>query len=92
VLKAHPEIKQIQIEGHTDDRGSDRANQRLSQRRADSVMKYLVNAGIESDRLTAKGFGESTPIADNKKRAGREKNRRVEFKIVSGGGAKVKTN
>jgi len=72
----------VEVQGHTDDRGSDSANQSLSQRRADAVVDYLVDADIEADRLTAVGFGETAPIADNGTAAGRAENRRVEFKVL----------
>lgn len=65
------------VEGHTDDQGSDATNLALSQRRADAVMKYLVDKGVAASRLTAKGFGESQPVADNSTREGRAQNRRV---------------
>lgn len=75
----------IVVEGHTDARGSERTNQRLSQARADAVRNFLIDEGIAGERLTAIGFGEAQPIASNATRAGREKNRRVEFTIVKGG-------
>jgi outer membrane protein OmpA-like peptidoglycan-associated protein len=69
----------VQVEGHTDNIGSDTYNQRLSQRRADSVKRYLVqHFRIPADRLMVKGFGESNPIASNDTSEGRDKNRRVE--------------
>jgi OOP family OmpA-OmpF porin len=71
----------VEIGGHTDAQGSDAANQKLSQRRADSVRQYLVDKGIGADRLTAVGYGEAQPIATNDTPAGRAENRRVEFKI-----------
>jgi outer membrane protein OmpA-like peptidoglycan-associated protein len=78
----------IQIEGHTDSIGSDDYNLRLSQRRAESVIRYLVNdMGVEADRLIAIGKGEQEPIADNAGDAGRQKNRRVQ--IVNLGYAKA---
>ncbi|RLB54993.1 MAG: hypothetical protein DRI34_11260 [Deltaproteobacteria bacterium] len=83
VLRGHSEIKRVRIEGHTDSRGSERFNQRLSEARARSVMRYLVKkGGIDPARLEAVGYGESKPIADNKTRKGREANRRVEFTIL----------
>lgn len=82
VLKAHPELQQIQVEGHTDDRGGDDFNLELSQRRAQAVVDYLVKKGVSADRLEAKGFGETQPIGDNSTRGGRAANRRVEFMIV----------
>lgn len=72
----------VEIGGHTDAQGSDAANQKLSQRRADSVRQYLVSKGVAADRLTAKGYGEAQPVATNDTPAGRAENRRVEFKIV----------
>jgi len=81
-LKAHPEIKKLRIEGHTDSRGSAAYNQRLSQRRAQAVVNYLVRRNIARDRLVAKGFGESRPIASNKTAKGRAQNRRVEMIIL----------
>jgi outer membrane protein OmpA-like peptidoglycan-associated protein len=83
VLKAHPEIARIRIEGHTDDQGPDDKNKELSQKRAEAVAVYLVNKGVELERLEPVGFGEEKPIADNKTRAGKAENRRVEFNIVS---------
>lgn len=69
----------IQIEGHTDSKGSDAYNQKLSQRRAQSVIRYLAKSfGVEEDRLLAAGKGESEPIADNSTDSGRQKNRRVQ--------------
>jgi outer membrane protein OmpA-like peptidoglycan-associated protein len=70
----------LTIEGHTDYNGSDAFNQTLSQNRADSVKRYLVEKGITDTRLTGVGYGESKPIADNKTALGRAKNRRVELK------------
>lgn len=83
VLKAHPEIPLIRVEGHTDSQGPAAYNQRLSQRRAESVVRYLVDkGGISKDRLVAEGFGESQPLVPN---ATTEedfaKNRRVEFHL-----------
>jgi OmpA-OmpF porin, OOP family len=79
VLKSNPDIT-IEIGGHTDSKGSDKSNDRLSQRRVDSVRDYLINKGIGGSRVTAKGYGERKPIASNLDAAGREQNRRVEFK------------
>jgi outer membrane protein OmpA-like peptidoglycan-associated protein len=82
VIVAHPELEQIRVEGHTDDRGNDAYNKKLSQSRAESVQKYLIERGVAANRLQALGHGEENPIADNKTEAGRTQNRRVEFKIV----------
>jgi len=70
----------LTIEGHTDNVGDDEYNMKLSQKRTDSVKAYLVSKGISESRLTAVGFGETQPVADNKTAAGRSKNRRVELK------------
>ncbi len=69
------------IAGHTDSIGSSDSNQRLSQRRADAVRQYLIDRGVAASRLTAVGYGESQPIADNKYAAGRKQNRRVELSV-----------
>jgi outer membrane protein OmpA-like peptidoglycan-associated protein len=82
VMKQHPEIKSVVIEGHTDASGSAAVNRRLSQARADSVLNALVERGVEKARLAAKGFGPSRPIASNDTPEGREANRRVEISIA----------
>lgn len=69
----------VEVAGHTDSSNSDAYNMTLSQRRADAVREYLVGKGIAADRLTAKGYGESSPVADNDSTEGRAKNRRVEL-------------
>jgi hypothetical protein len=78
VIKTHPDMT-VTIEGHTDSVGSDARNMKLSQARAEAVRAYLVKRGIDGSRLTAVGFGETRPVADNKTKAGRAANRRVEF-------------
>ena len=83
VLKAHRELKKIRIDGHTDSRGSRKQNIRLSHRRAQSVMDYLVSRGVSASRLGVRGFGPDKPRSPNVTRRGRERNRRVEFKIVA---------
>ncbi|MDQ6995106.1 MAG: OmpA family protein [Mariprofundaceae bacterium] len=80
-LKKRPDI-QVEIAAYSDSRGKASYNQKLSDKRARSVMNYLVNHGISSDRLTAHGYGEANPIADNKTREGRAKNRRVELNVL----------
>ena len=71
----------IEVQGHTDNVGKAEYNMRLSDDRANSVMNYLISKGVPSTRMTARGYGMTMPIADNKTKAGRQKNRRVEFKI-----------
>jgi outer membrane protein OmpA-like peptidoglycan-associated protein len=77
-LMAYPEVR-VEIRGYTDSVGSWDLNLDLSQRRADSVKNYLVNSGIPSDRMIAKGYGEADPVSSNKTAAGRAENRRIEF-------------
>jgi OOP family OmpA-OmpF porin len=79
ILKRHPDLV-VEIAGHTDSKGSDSYNEKLSQNRANAVMHELVAHGIDAANLTAKGYGESEPIADNATDAGRAKNRRVELR------------
>jgi len=70
---------QAMVEGHTDHIGSKRFNQKLSEKRAHSIVKALTSNGISSDRITAVGYGESRPLADNSTADGRRANRRVEI-------------
>ena len=82
IMKEYPKAN-FSIQGHTDSSGSNTLNQRLSEKRAKAVLDYLITkGGIDSKRLTSAGFGEDYPIADNKTRAGRAENRRVEIKLV----------
>lgn len=82
ILKDYPQIK-VEIGGHTDSIGSDKANQKISEKRAESAKKYIQDKfNISSDRMIVKGYGATKPIADNKTKEGRSKNRRVEFKII----------
>lgn len=80
-LKDHPKIK-VRIEGHTDSKGSDTYNLKLSDARAKSVRDFLIQRGVSPDRMIAIGYGESRPIADNETEEGRQMNRRVEFFII----------
>lgn len=77
-LKAWGDVN-IEIAGHTDSKGSDAYNMKLSQQRADAVRNFLISRGVAADRLTAKGYGEAQPVADNATEEGRFKNRRVEL-------------
>jgi OmpA-OmpF porin, OOP family len=81
-FKKHPEIVQVEVEGHTDSQGNTNLNVKLSESRAKAVRDFLINQGIEGSRLVPKGYGESKPVADNATEDGRYKNRRVEFKIT----------
>lgn len=82
VIKDHAQLTEIAIEGHASSEGNAQVNTRLSDQRAKSVMQYIVEKGVDSKRLSAKGFGSSKPIADNDTEEGRVANRRVEFRIV----------
>ncbi len=73
----------IEIAGHTDNVGVAEANQKLSEDRANAVKKYLQTKGIAAERVVAKGYGDSQPVADNATAAGKQKNRRTEVRIVS---------
>ncbi len=81
-LKSNESIR-IELHGHTDNIGSDEDNLFLSELRAGSVVKFLIERGIDGDRMVAKGFGSSRPIADNETEEGRRKNRRTELYILS---------
>jgi outer membrane protein OmpA-like peptidoglycan-associated protein len=81
-LKDHPGIRRIEIEGHTDNTGAGDYNLKLSQERADVVKRALEQRQIAGQRLIPRGYGEQRPVAPNVTRAGRAKNRRVEFTIL----------
>ncbi|MEO8734789.1 MAG: OmpA family protein, partial [Flavobacteriales bacterium] len=80
VLMKYPQLELV-IEAHTDDVGTDESNMTLSQGRAEAVTEYLTEHGIPAERLRPLGFGEDRPIATNTTAAGREQNRRVEFRL-----------
>ena len=75
----------LKIAGHTDSSGDANVNLKLSEKRAKATKEYLENKGVNGDRLSYEGFGETKPIASNSSYAGRAKNRRVEFKLVPNG-------
>ena len=82
VLKSNPQIKEVDVEGHTDSTGSADINRKLSKERAESCIKYLQSKGVKAGILSPKGYGPDRPIADNATEEGREANRRVEFLIT----------
>jgi OOP family OmpA-OmpF porin len=83
VLAEHPEIVKVEVQGHTDNRGGKKYNQRLSEKRAAAVVKWLTKKGnVDPGRLTSHGYGMEEPLTDNDTPEGRQKNRRVQFKIV----------
>ncbi len=81
-LREHPEIKKVRVEGHTDNRGGEDFNLRLSQTRAETVVAWLTGQGIAPDRLEPRGYGERQPIDENRTDDGRQRNRRVQFMIT----------
>lgn len=82
VMQRTPAVKKVEIQGHTDNTGTREHNQQLSDARASSVKTWLVNAGVDGNRLVAKGYGQDRPLAPNVTGANRAKNRRVQFIIV----------
>jgi outer membrane protein OmpA-like peptidoglycan-associated protein len=82
ILKENPQIK-VEIGGHTDAGGPDKVNQKISEKRALSAKKYIQDKfNIPDDRMIIKGYGKTRPIADNRTKEGRSKNRRVEFRVI----------
>jgi len=82
ILKEYPDTN-IEVQGHTDSKGTEAYNQGLSERRANAVATYLRNRGINSSRITTKGYGETAPVAGNDTEEGRAQNRRVNFLITA---------
>jgi OOP family OmpA-OmpF porin len=83
VLNDYPDVR-LEIGGHTDNVGKEEYNKELSQKRAESVMEYMVGKGISSDRLTAVGYGMDKPLTSNKTKKDKAKNRRTEFTLIGG--------
>jgi OOP family OmpA-OmpF porin len=81
ILKRNPD-RQIVVEGHTDWTGPEEYNQSLSESRAEAVKDYMVENGVEAERLSVVGYGETQPVAPNDTRDGRARNRRVEMKVL----------
>lgn len=86
VLMQHPELLQVEVQGHTDDTGSPARNTQLGEERAEAVADWLIAAGVERDRLLAKGYGADKPLAPNLTEQNRARNRRVEFVILQRAG------
>ena len=80
-LKGQPGLR-LEVSGHTDDQGAQDYNLWLSKRRAEAVRAFLIEQGIAAERLTAEGYGEFKPLADNSTEDGRDTNRRVELKVL----------
>ncbi|MCU0237877.1 MAG: OmpA family protein [Pyrinomonadaceae bacterium] len=75
----------LEVDGHTDNKGNPASNKSLSERRARTVVTYLTGKGIDAKRLTPKGFGQEKPVADNNTEEGRQRNRRIDFQVIGGG-------
>jgi outer membrane protein OmpA-like peptidoglycan-associated protein len=88
ILKAYPQV-QVRIGGYTDNTGDPAANLQLSQQRADNVVAELTRLGVEPARLSAKGYGQENPIADNSTEEGRQKNRRISLRVTEKPGSAV---
>ena len=82
VLIKNPRIKQVEVQGHTDNTGTPEHNQDLSDRRANSVRNWLIQHGVAADRLVAKGYGQTKPLVPNVTTANKARNRRVQFIIL----------
>lgn len=82
ILRANPGILKLQVEGHTDSKAPREINRSVSSARAKAVRNYLIGQGIAAHRLTAKGFGDKVPVADNATEEGRRKNRRIALRIL----------
>lgn len=80
-LRTNPNLR-VEIQGHTDDVGSSAANLRLSERRANAVRDYMVQNGIDANRMTARGYGEENPLVPNDSAENRAKNRRIQFRVI----------
>ena len=85
VIKAHPEIKKLEIQGHTDNTGAKQHNKILSTSRAEAVRKALIKRGLKDNLLVARGYGQETQLVENDSEANKAKNRRVQFKILEKG-------
>jgi OOP family OmpA-OmpF porin len=84
-MQKYPRLK-VEVQGHTDSSGADSYNMKLSQQRADAVRDYLITQGVASGQLTAKGYGETQPTADNSSEGGRALNRRVVLHVTDNPG------
>ena len=92
VMKKHPAITKLRIEGHTDNVGSDRRNETLSKQRAEAVAKWLSQHEVEGVRVTTSGFGAKRPLVPNDTKEHRQTNRRTEYYVEELNGQKIDTN
>jgi outer membrane protein OmpA-like peptidoglycan-associated protein len=81
-LQAHPEVTLVEVQGHTDNREAGASRQRLSQQRAEAAVRFLTGQGVAAERLRAKGYGSDHPRAPNVNKRNRDRNRRVEFRVL----------
>jgi outer membrane protein OmpA-like peptidoglycan-associated protein len=88
----HKKRSRVEISGHTDNVGNPKTNKALSARRAESCRSYLISKGIESDRITAVGYGQERPVVPNDNDENRQKNRRIEVVELQAGSAGAKPN
>jgi outer membrane protein OmpA-like peptidoglycan-associated protein len=86
LLKSRPGIRKVSVEGHTDSSLPALKSIELSEKRAENVKQWLVNNGVEADRLIVRGHGDTRPVASNKTAKGRQANARIELVIVDGAG------
>jgi OOP family OmpA-OmpF porin len=84
-LKRYPRLK-VELQGHTDSRGADAYNMKLSAARANAVREYLISQGVPAEQLTSRGYGETQPVADNTTDEGRARNRRVDMHVLENPG------
>ena len=89
-LQANPDVSRVRLEGHTDARAGEEYNQKLSERRSIAVANWLVDNGLDHNRLLSVAFGESRPIATNDSAVGRQENRRTSFHVAEVGGRRFK--
>jgi len=82
LMKQHADDWMLKLSGHTDNQGGAEANMLLSEKRAKAIKKYLVSKGVKEDKIVAEWFGQTQPIESNATEAGRQKNRRVEMKVL----------
>jgi outer membrane protein OmpA-like peptidoglycan-associated protein len=82
LLASHPELALVEVQGHTDNQGPAAKNRKLSQARAEAVVRYLAGSGVDPRRLRAKGYGADRPLAPNFNKRNRELNRRVELHVI----------
>jgi outer membrane protein OmpA-like peptidoglycan-associated protein len=89
VLIRHPELRRVEVQGHTDNSGTPEHNKGLSEQRADAVRAWLVQHGVPSDKLVARGYGQEKPLVPNVTAGNRARNRRVQLIILEREGGAI---